>query len=500
MRAGHFGRFLLLATLAVVAIPDGVASARKPCGFLQALHEFRAGQSRDRPEAEAYQDSSIHPIRVHYLLEDEDQVADVIDWSEDAWNQQAGDWGFGEPGPDNGDGGSESLDIYLTDIEDAAGYAMPETWDNSDGQSRCSCYVAIDREAGDDDMRQTVHHEFNHVLQMWIDCAEDDQFLEASAVYAEDWVDPSLQAAWHWVPHFQDGYYRSLDYFEYSEPPQYGSFIFPQYLAERFGDGTPRSTRELWHDAVQSDWGNSNTWMDTLERWLADHWNDDVGTPQGDELYTELAWREFSEWRFFLGENDDGLHFEHGWPGQVGLNLELPYMTTIPFTELEGGSLERELRLAMAETSTAAIPIQAPDPGWNFQIELVAESNEDRWALTLFSVGATGDVLDRQVGEIGLASAYVEGTVPPDTRDTILVLANVGDGVLNPNEDDWDREGGVLSITAWTDDPADDDDDDDSADEGADDGCQCAAAGSVAPGAGLLIVGLALLVSRRCVR
>ena len=496
MLVRHLGRLLCLVALVAVAIPDGIASARKPCGFLQALQEFRNGQSRDRPAADAYQDSSIHPVRVHYTAENEDLVELVVDTAEDAWNQQAGDWGFGEPGPDNGDGGSEALDIYIVEIEDAAGYAMPETFDNSDGQTRCSCYVAIDPEASDDGIRQTVHHEFNHVLQMWIDCAEDDQFLEASAVYAEEWVDPQLQEAWHWVPHFQDGYYRSLDYFEYSEPPQYGSFIFLQYLAERFGEGTPRSTRELWLDSTQSDWNNSNPWMDALERWLQAHWNDDVGTPQGDELYTELAWREFSEWRFFLGENDDGTHFEHGWPGQIGLGLELPYMTTIPFTELESGTLDRELRLGMAETSTAAIPIQAPLPGWTFQVELDAESPEDRWALTMFSVNATGDVLDRQVGEIGLAAGFVEATVPEDTRDTILILANVGDGLLDPNEDDWDRLGGVLTITATGEAPQDDDDDD-STEESEGDGCQCAASGSATPGAALLTIALGLIVARR---
>ena len=497
MLARHFGRFLVLAALAGVAMPDGVASARKPCGFLQALQEFRAGQSRERPASDDFQDSSIHPVRVHWELENADLAALVVDTAEDAWNQQAGDWGFGDPGPDNGDGGSDALDIYITEIDDAAGYAMPETWDNSDGQSRCSCYVAIDPEAGDDDIRQTVHHEFNHVLQMWIDCAEDDQFLEASAVYAEEWVDPLLQDAWHWVPHFQDGYYRSLDFFEYSEPPQYGSFIFLQYLAERFGEGTPRSTRALWLDSTQADWNNSNSWMDALERWLQANWNDEVGTPQGTELHTELAWREFSEWRFFLGENDDGTHFEHGWPGQIGLDLELPFMTTIPFAEVQGGSLERELRLGMAETSTAAIPIQAPLPGWSFQVELEAESPEDRWALTMFSVNATGNVLDRQVGEIGLATGFVEATVPENTRDTILILANVGDGLLDPNEDDWDRNGGMLTITAWGDDPTDDDDDDDSTTETEDDGCQCEASGSTAPAASLLVVGLALILARR---
>jgi MYXO-CTERM domain-containing protein len=493
-------RFIVVSTLLPCLLVAAPAFAREPvrCLTPQILDEFRAsGATRDRPEKEEYADSPLYPIRVHYDLEDEEFLDTILTAADDAWRQQSAEWGWEAPGPDGGLGGNDSLDIYIDEADGAAGYTSPEDWFLEDGQAHCITHVVIDREIAETAMGPTTAHEVNHVLQLWADCAEDSQFLEASAVFAEDHYDPLGSGAWSWVAHFQEGWYRSLDYFEYSEPPQYGSFIFLQYVAERHGDGTPLSTREIWSDSFQGDWNNSNTWMDALERWLSDNWNDEAGTPQGGELYTELAWHEFSEWRFFIGDNDDGEHFDHGYHAATGIGVEIPYMTTVAWSALTDGPLEREIRVPMAETSTAAVPIQDPVPGATLTVELVAESTEDRWALSLMSVHAGKQLLEIQRSGIELGAGTVSMVVPEDTYQVILIAANVGDGLLDPNEDDWDRLGGMLTFTVEGGAPADDDaaDDDDSAaeDKG---GCGCRVEGGAPNGMYLLVVLAAVLAIR----
>ncbi len=490
--------FATLLTI-VVALP---ALAREPERSLtvQLLEEFRAtGATRDRPESEEYQDSPLYPIRLHYMLDDEEFVADILEAADDAWRQQVGEWGWEAPGPDGGEGGNDSLDIYIGETDDAAGYTAPEDWYIEDEHARCITHVVISRDTADTNMPPTTAHELNHVFQMWVDCAEDSQFLEASAVFAEDHYDPLGSGAWSWVAHFQEGWYRSLDYFEYSEPPQYGSFIFLQYIAERHGDGTPLAAREISSDALQGDWNNSNNWMDALERWLSVNWNEEAGTPEGGELYTELAWHEFSEWRFFVGENDDGEHFDNGYHGATGIGIELPYMTTVAWSALAGGPLEREIRVPMAETSTAAVPIQDPVAGATITVDLEAESTEDRWALTLLSLHAGRQLLDIQRSGIELATGTISATVPEDTYQVVLIAANVGDGVLDPTEDDWDRLGGVITFTIeGGEEPADDDTGDDDTSEEEEGGCDCYLAAERAPhGAALLATLTALFVARR---
>jgi MYXO-CTERM domain-containing protein len=436
--------------------------------------------TRSRPECESYIDSPTSPLRVHHDEGEEEMAELVLMHANLAWEQQVGEWGWDAVGGDEGQGGNDSLDIYIEPAGDAAGYYQCETQFSEGDYFRCTGFVVIDEELGLDDAPSTMAHELNHVLHRWVDAAEDRQFVEASAVLAEEWYDEETASGWYNAAYYQEGYYRSLDYYETLEPAQYGSFIFLQYLTERLGDGTPRIAVELWEDSAQTDALNSNNWMEALERWLEPRW--DGPAPVGDELYTELAWQEFAEWRYFLGDNDDGEHFEHGYHNATSLSLELPNITTADFSLLLEGPLERELRHDMAELSSGTIPIGGPEVGAEVTVEFTADGGEDRWALTLLSLHANGTVVERTLGAIDAGAATVTTVVPEDTLDMVAVLACMGDGDLDPNEDDWDGTSGVLIFSTDAQAEPSDDDDDDSADadEG---GCECAAAPGTAPGA-----------------
>ncbi len=284
---------LLLIPLASVALP---AYAFQMCGFEPPFANGVPDLTRDRPASDGFVDSDLYPIRVHYLTGNEDLVAPLMEAAELSWQFQIEDWGWDAPDDDGNLGGDQSIDFYLADTN-FGGYASPDDYWSTGTQVRCSGHMVINRLMDANSIRITVPHEFNHLLQMWTDCIADPQLFEASAVYAQDWPYPELDSAWGFAAAFQEGFYRPLDYYDYAQPPQYGSFIFLQFLSERFGDGTPISTLELWQDATQGDWDNSNTWMAALERWLEAHWPEELPAPADGELFTELAWMEFGEWR-----------------------------------------------------------------------------------------------------------------------------------------------------------------------------------------------------------
>ncbi len=470
---------LLAAALAVLPCAVASAAADRPrCGTAPPFDERGrfTGGARARPDSVGYVDSDYYDIRVHYQEHNEDLVDLVLAAANEAWRVEVDEWGWIAPGPDGGAGGSDALDIYIADAGDAAGYTAPEDHYSDGDRYVCPTYVVIDDNLGIDDLtRSTTVHEFNHVVQMWTDCAEDYQLFEASATITEEWIVEGYDWNWWMTAYFQDGCHRSLDYFEWSEPPQYGSFIFLQYLSERFDDGSMEPVVAIWDDARQGDAGNSNTWMDALERWLEAHWNDDVGAPKGDELYTELAWREFSEWRYFLGANADDDHWQIGRYDIEGNGLEMPHISTVNFDDLVTGPVEVDLRLAMAETSSGALPIRYPEEGWTIEVELEAEGDAERWSVTLLFLDASGAVVNRALGDIGAGRSSVSGQVPGGALNGLVIVANVGDGVLDPREDDWDGTGARITVTA-SGGPAGDDDDGDGGDDGGD-GCACSAAG-----------------------
>ncbi len=493
-------------TVILVSLLPALATAAPvpPCGFVPPSQGSPVRPHYQRPELDAFVDSDVYPIRVHHYFGDEDLVPPLLEAAEASWEYQVLDWGWEPPAADQGLGGSDAVDFYLYDTE-FGGYASidEDGWFSTGTQVRCQGFLVINRLMDEYGVRITVPHEFNHLLQMWTDCMEDGQLFEASAVYAQDWLDPALDSAWAFGAAYQQGWYRALDFYDYAEPPQYGSFIFLQFLSERFGEGTGISTRELWDDATQGDWDNSNTWMMALERWLEDHWDDALPGPAGDESYTELAWQEFGEWRWFLGIHADDEHLQHGSP-DAGYGLELPLIGTASLASLEQGPVELGLPQQMAELSAGVAEIRHPDEGWEVDVVLEPNDDGDRWALSLIQLDGDEAVLHRDRGAIALDGAEVGGVVGAGVETILVVVANVGDGDLDPREDDWDGIGGLLTISAGepggdddaSDDDASDDDavEDDDGDDGGD-GCACRAAparGSAAlvPGALALAWGL----------
>jgi len=491
-----------LPTLAFALMYVASAAAMPlPCGTAEKILN---GPSRSRPETEAWVDSEIYPIRVHYLHEDSDLVMPTLEAAEYSWQIETEEWGWEPPGPDYGLGGTDDLDIYLYDTS-AGGYCSPEEWEDTGTHIRCTSHVVINRQMDETSIRSTVSHELNHVFQVWTDCVEDLQMLEASATLAEDYVYPEIPMAWYAAGTYQQNYWMPLDYWEYGNWYQYGTFVFLQYIVERFGDGTPVAVREIWEDANQSDYANSNSWMASLERWLEGHWVDDLRQPLEGETYLEVAWQDWGEWRYFMGENWDGLHLTHGSPDSHGLDLELGVVGTASKSSLEEGPVKIELSHDMAELSSAAALIRHADEGWQVQVDLEAE--KDRWALSLISRNSEEwSIVDRVRGEVGDAEAHASVEILPDVDEVLVVIAQVGDGWVVPTDNDWEGVGAALTVSVDNlsqpddDDATGDDDDMDSVweDVGGDEesGCSCSSV-HTSPAAATVIALLSFLVMAR---
>ncbi len=202
---------------------------------LVALVTSLAGPVAARPAGEfAWVDGDAEPLRCHWHREqDEALCADVLIWAGEAWAGQVDGVGFIAPLPDDGRGGSDALDIYLTTSAGGAGIAWVDCdanpigdcadADPDDGLAAATAYVVIDPRTDAADFRHFVHHEFNHVLQYGIDFAEVSLSLwEGTAVAAEHWTDPGWSTstsdmadyqATPWASAvLQDGYFLDDEY------------------------------------------------------------------------------------------------------------------------------------------------------------------------------------------------------------------------------------------------------------------------------------------------
>ncbi len=128
-----------------------------------------------------------------------DGVPDYVEFMAGAFEQsyatEVGTLGWVAPLPDAGRGGSNLVDVYISDIGDEAyGFAVPEGDERS-----VPSYLVLDN---DYDVTQfpryadeyevpvqaTAAHEFNHTLQFVYDSFQDNWMLESTATWAEEKV------------------------------------------------------------------------------------------------------------------------------------------------------------------------------------------------------------------------------------------------------------------------------------------------------------------------
>jgi hypothetical protein len=237
-----------------------------------------------RPADVGSVDSAGGHVRCHFQrTEDAPRCDQVIVWAEEAWAAQIDGIGFNPPLPDEGRGGTDALDIYLTREAGGAGQAWVDCdagdphcvdADPTDGRAGSPSYVVIDPRTSDEEFPHFVHHEFNHTTQYATDFEEP--FLsvwEGTAVACERWTDPTWptierdfgdygETPWMSAV-LQDGYflydYDILSWYEY------GAVAWVFFLDDRYGDGHGSVGPRLWNGFAQEA-GEPNE-PDALDAW-----------------------------------------------------------------------------------------------------------------------------------------------------------------------------------------------------------------------------------------
>lgn len=271
-----------LATLALVSVAPASASAGDRWVFRApaARPTDRPDPSRNAytvPEAPRSPACTRH-FCVHWVaigidapmlvdasgVDDGDGVPDFVERvqgvAEHVHSVENGKLGWREPKSDGRQGGGRGkTDIYLAQIGGALfGYAAPDRGQATRAHRlprRLHGYLVLDDDYDPHefpgttqlaDLKVTIAHEYNHILQFGYDAYQDAWFAEASAVWMEDQVYDGLDDYRRYVRRWVRRYDTPLTANSIKE---YGSAVWNQWLAHRYGRAVVRGA---WARAVHT--------------------------------------------------------------------------------------------------------------------------------------------------------------------------------------------------------------------------------------------------------
>ena len=214
-------------------------------------------------------------VCLHWVTKTKDKsetsyINDAITVVETVWNTEINQLGYRPPQPDlNSDnsGFGRALDIYFADIGDDGLYGYCTTDEPKAAEKkRVSAYCVLDNDydpnqysspppevSGLDALRVTLAHEFFHAVQFNYDWREPLFLMEGTAVWMEDEVYDSINAAYAFL--FDSALHQPeipLDAFQHNDDEnfEYGAFVFFTRLAEVYGQGFPGTApgviRTVW--------------------------------------------------------------------------------------------------------------------------------------------------------------------------------------------------------------------------------------------------------------
>ncbi|MDP2984600.1 MAG: T9SS type A sorting domain-containing protein [Candidatus Latescibacter sp.] len=280
MRIERLKIFFLAVLFWLAGAPAGYGFELDPgfikCGTPQALKHLIGGTGKIASYRMDTLSNSVLSGEKHFLVHfdstgynapdmadlDHNGLPDYIDstlvFLEYAWDLQVNTLGYKPPLPDNGVGGGNEVDVYVSNIGATGNYGStyPDLW--TSGPS--SAYFVIDNSylkkqypsQGMAGLKVTTMHEFFHVIQFgymvsrspewWITLGS--WWMEQSATWMENrgWDDVN-DYLWY-LGNFFNYKMLPLDTVDASYGNfMYGAVVWPMYLAKRFGDD---HIRRIW--------------------------------------------------------------------------------------------------------------------------------------------------------------------------------------------------------------------------------------------------------------
>jgi hypothetical protein len=189
-----------------------------------------------------------------------DFVKKVLRTAEHVHEVENGKLGWREPKSDGRIGGSRGkTDIYLSQIgRELFGYASPDPGQETRQRPlprRLHGYLVLDNDyspfefpgtSPTEDLRVTLAHEYNHILQFGYDAYQDLWFAEASATWMEDQVYDGIDDYLRYVRRWVHRYSTPLTT---SSIKGYGSAVWNQWLVRHYGRAI---VRKAWSRAIHT--------------------------------------------------------------------------------------------------------------------------------------------------------------------------------------------------------------------------------------------------------
>ncbi len=373
-------------------------------------------------------DSSLYPLTVHYEEEAQAVYArSVLSAVEDAWSFQVDEMGFPAPPADSGLYGSDRYDVFVA--EDPYGSRCHREAPAADRPYGFTSSMIVDPiQIPVWALGLVLSHEFHHAVQAGIR-PMGDNVMEGGAVYVSGMHRPDEAYILSYslgINAFQEHPERSLDWQgALGDYYPYGAALFFIFLDEVYGDPkTLAIYKSMWDLLGVSD---TLTYSDALSE-LVDF---------------DSAAAKFSRWRYFVGPEDDGFHFE-----------DLANWTIAGYDQdLTSVALAADLKSENLPVNDSILSRQGPMPYGTvyLRLSLVGLNADDAISISVFGDPATRwrletlrlksgrapDESDLQVD----ASGQTAVTVGVDDYSTLVVaVQNVGDGtyVPGPNGSGWD--------------------------------------------------------------
>ncbi len=438
---------VLLVAMVGAWLPAAAAEARS-CATLELLRAEREGmgsakaiiQQRPWEDVVFALDSESYPLRVHYNDEAFAEVAaEVVGMLEEAWQRQVIAQGFPPPLPDEGRGGDDRLDVYLTGLGAAeAATLVDDDADPADGRHAGPVHLRVN--PASPILEALVHHEFQHALHFAIDASASLMWFESTAVLQEVYALGADNDAWQEnLPFFQ----------EYPQAPpfadgvlwgavlgmitlyEYGAVLVPLYLDEVYGNGDGVLIRQIWEASIQADDVDVNEpdWMDAVQ------------------TETGVAFRDmvpdFATWRTLVGP----LASEGDGPSIGGLlrGEALAFVRTITLDSQRGQALGGTSSYGAPHQQGCVLVRVRAENGQDEEIEVSAVSLADpprllslSWVLRDPTTAATS----RDVGARG--TSVVERVTVPEGEALIAAVCDLSDA-----DADDAPAAGAVEIRVW---------------------------------------------------
>ena len=339
--------------------------------------------------------SPENKFRIHYdltgseapnynlLLSADENAIQVAVAADSAYNFEVNFLGYPPPPADNGDGGDNLYDIYITSAMGSYGFTQPET---SLGNQKYTSYIEIHYSfknfytEGLAAAKVTVAHEFHHAIQVGNYSADkfdvDPFFYEMTSTAMEEFVYDDVNDYYAYMPHYFNATNRIFNSFRSGTTDGYDIAIWNIFLQNKFGYGIIKKQWELLPNtsalaAIQSSLTDENTSF-------------------GQEL------NEFGIWTFFTKYRSiPGKYFEEaadyplvrlsitGYTPNSPVSITNIKATSNNFLAFINSSVTpRDTLVVIITNSDYATAIDSASKNFNFEYTLASDSSEGSVMLT----------------------------------------------------------------------------------------------------------------------